>query len=91
MSKVVLKGYIVVPKQDLAKVTKELENHKALTIRESGCLVFEVTQSGQNPCIFNVYEEFKDKASFELHQKRVSSSYWGEVTVNVERHYQITE
>jgi len=91
MSKVILKGYIKVPDSDLSSVISALETHKMLTLQESGCLVFEVVQSKDNPLIFNVYEEFIDKASFEAHQKRVKSSFWGEVTVNVERHYQLIE
>ncbi len=91
MSKVILQGYIVVPENELFKVKSELENHKDLTLKEKGCLVFEVNQRETDPSVFDVYEEFVDKRSFELHQQRVKSSYWGEVTANVERHYQVIE
>ena len=91
MSKVILKGFIIVPVEDLAVVKEELTNHRNLTHNESGCLVFDVTQSEINPNRFDVYEEFVNKAAFESHQKRVKDSYWGEVTVNVERHYEIFE
>jgi len=91
MSKVVLKGYIIVADGDLLKVQKELVNHKALTLQEPGCLLFEVTQSKADPNVFDVYEEFENKAAFEHHQQRVISSYWGAITRNVERHYQIIE
>lgn len=91
MSKVILKGFIIVPAEDLAAVKEELINHKKLTLNELGCLVFEVTQSERIPNRFDVYEEFINKTAFESHQKRVNNSYWGEVTVNVERHYEIFE
>ena len=91
MSKVILKGFIIVPAEDLAAVEEELINHKNLTLNESGCLVFEVTQSESIPNRFDVYEEFINKTAFESHQQRVKDSYWGEVTVNVERHYEIFE
>ena len=91
MSNVILKGFIIVPAEDLAVVKEELINHKNLTDNELGCLVFEVTQSESNPNRFDVYEEFLNKAAFEFHQQRVKNSYWGEVTVNVERHYEIFE
>lgn len=91
MSKVILKGYIKVPESELFLVISALETHKILTLQEPGCLVFEVTQRKDSPHIFDVYEEFIDKPSFELHQQRVKSSSWGEVTVNVERHYQLIE
>ena len=77
MSKVILQGFLVVPESDLCAVKEELVNHIKLTLEEPGCIVFEVTQSESNPCQFDVYEEFKDKASFESHQRRVKASCWG--------------
>ncbi|PKF49370.1 putative quinol monooxygenase [Enterovibrio nigricans] len=91
MSKVILKGHILVPESDFDVVKAELENHSTLTRKEAGCLVFEVSQNAGNPFRFDVYEEFIDKAAFEFHQSRVKSSYWGEVTSNVARHYSIFE
>ncbi|CAA0113889.1 Uncharacterised protein [BD1-7 clade bacterium] len=91
MSKVILKGFIIVPAEDLPAVKDELINHRNLTHNESGCLIFEVTQSESNLKRFDVYEEFKNKSEFEFHQQRVKDSYWGEVTANVERHYEIFE
>ncbi len=85
MSKVILKGFIIVPAKDLSVVQEELINHKNLTHNEPGCLVFEVAQSQSNPNRFDVYEEFVNKAAFESHQQRVKNSYWGEVSVNVRK------
>ena len=56
MSKITLKGFIVVPADDLDTVKAELDNHVQLTIAEEGCLVFEITQDQSNPNRFNVYE-----------------------------------
>lgn len=91
MSKVVLQGYILVTDNDLKRVEQELDEHIRLTHQEAGCITFRVIKSSENPNRFDVYEEFTDRAAFELHQRRVKASYWGEVTVNVERHYQISE
>lgn len=90
MSVVILNGFIIVPHNDLAVVKDELDNHICLTRAETGCLIFEVTQDHINPCRFDVYEEFVDQAAFQTHQARVKSSRWGEITVNVERHYTVT-
>ncbi|WP_421187965.1 putative quinol monooxygenase [Aeromonas enteropelogenes] len=90
MSKVTLKGFIIVPPSDLAQVKDELARHIQLTRAEPGCLVFEVIQDSANPCRFDVYEEFVDNIAFQAHQARVKSSYWGEITANVERHYTVT-
>ncbi|CAE6936926.1 hypothetical protein ACOMICROBIO_FLGHMIGD_03806 [Vibrio sp. B1FLJ16] len=89
MPKVTLKGYILVPESELELVKSELENHTRLTLQEPGCITFRVTESAHNPVRFDVYEEFCDEVAFDAHQKRVKESYWGKVTVNVERHYEI--
>ncbi|MDN3556863.1 putative quinol monooxygenase [Halomonas maura] len=91
MSKVVLEGYIVVPDNDLAAVTAELPTHIQHSRKEDGCLQFEVTQQPEAQNIFNVYEEFVDRHAFEAHQLRVSTSAWGNIAANVERHYSVTE
>ncbi|MBE3667174.1 antibiotic biosynthesis monooxygenase [Vibrio navarrensis] len=91
MSKVTLKGFILVPEPDLELVKNELVNHKRLTLDEPGCITFSVIENPENPLRFDVYEEFVDKVAFEQHQKRAKASRWGKVTVNVERHYEIFE
>ncbi|WP_372378958.1 putative quinol monooxygenase [Vibrio natriegens] len=89
MSKVILKGHILVPEPELQLVKQELEKHTRLTLQEAGCITFRVTQSAENSLRFDVYEEFVDEAAFEAHQVRVKESHWGKVTNNVERHYEI--
>ena len=91
MSKVTLKGFILVSELDLELVKSELEHHKRLTLEEPGCITFSVTENPENSLRFDVYEEFTDKVAFEQHQQRVKSSHWGKVTVNVERHYEVFE
>lgn len=91
MPKVILKGHIVVPETDLAPVLAELPTHIALTLEEEGCLRFEVEQHREAGNVFSVYEEFSDRVAFEAHQQRVRASAWGKITVDVERHYEITE
>jgi len=91
MGKVVLQGYILVADDDLKRVEQELDTHIKLTLQEAGCTTFRVTKCPENPNRFDVYEEFTDRAAFELHQTRVKASHWGKVTVNVVRHYQISE
>lgn len=73
----------------MPRVLDALPNHIALTRKENGCLVFNVTLDEYNTSRFNVYEEFEDKESFEHHQDRVRTSKWAEITKNVRRHYTI--
>lgn len=91
LPKVTLQGYIIVTDDDLALVQAALPEHSALTRKEEGCLVFRVSPDTENKNRFNVYEEFVNRSAFEAHQDRVKNSPWGQVTVNVERHYQISE
>ncbi len=91
MSKVTLKGFILVPDADLPAVKRELKTHIKLTLAEPGCLTFNVKQCTDNPNRFDVYEEFESKSAFEIHQERIKSSTWADVTVNVQRHYELTE
>ncbi|MDW3095101.1 MAG: antibiotic biosynthesis monooxygenase [Gammaproteobacteria bacterium] len=91
LSKIILQGYILVSDGDLPEIQKELPLHIEQSMKEEGCLVFNVVQDDANKNIYHVYEEFIDSESFERHQKRVGSSRWGAATVDVERHYQITE
>ncbi|HDZ8980775.1 putative quinol monooxygenase [Aeromonas veronii] len=90
MGKVILQGFIIVPLSELTTVKSELDAHICLTRAETGCLIFKVTQDALNPCRFDVYEEFVDETAFQAHQARVTSSRWGEITVNVERNYTVT-
>ena len=87
--KVVLTGYIKVPLAELENVTKHLASHIETTRDEPGCIEFNVEQREENPCIFDVYEEFEDSNSFIAHQGKIKNSLWAEVTKNVERVYQI--
>ena len=89
LSKVILKGFIVVPDLELEVIKRELTTHTRLTLEETGCLIFTVTQDEDNIHKFNVYEEFINQSAFDNHQSRVKSSKWGEVTKNVERNYKI--
>lgn len=91
MSKVILKGHIIVPSADLVAVKNELTTHMVLTKQESGCIVFEASQDVENLNKFNFYEEFTNREAFSNHQNRVGKSKWGAVTVNIERHFKITD
>lgn len=88
-SKVILEGYIIVSDGDLPRVLQELPNHIRLTKEEEGCLSFSVLQRPDEPNAFDVFEEFADRTAFETHQRRSRRSVWGEITANVERHYEV--
>ena len=91
MGNVTLSGFITVPDSELALIKSELPNHIKLTRQEAGCLSFNVTQSDSDKNRFDVIEIFENREAFENHQNRVKSSYWGQVTTNIERHYAIRE
>ncbi|MBO9489173.1 antibiotic biosynthesis monooxygenase [Endozoicomonas sp. G2_1] len=89
MSKVVLSGFIIVPKQDLKTIKAELAHHIRLTRQEAGCIVFNVIQNEELSTRFDVYEEFVDQQAFEHHQKRIKKSNWGKLTKDVQRSFNI--
>jgi len=76
--------------EEVQAILDHLPDHLALTLAESGCVVFVVTQRLSEPNIFDVYEEFQDGNAFAKHQKRVQESPWGRVTKNVLRSYTVT-
>ncbi len=86
-----LQGYIVVSDDDLPRVLKALPKHVALTRAERGCLVFNVSQDGEDANKFYLYEEFVDRAAFDAHQTRTKRTHWATVSAEVERHYEIRE
>ena len=91
MNTVILKGYVIVPPEDLDAVRKELPVHIENTRQEEGCLIFEVCQDQENKYKFSVHEEFINRASFSAHQDRVKKSNWGKVSANIEKHYYVNQ
>ena len=91
MTRVILKGFIEVPDDDLAQVAEALPEHIEKTRNEDGCLVFQVEPDQAFKNRFNVYEEFENREAFEFHQKRVKESRWGLITTNIKRFYKINE
>ena len=89
MEKVVLRGYIYVTGKDLEAVRGALPEHVELTLAEPGCLIFQVTEDPHQAGLFSVYEAFDSPESFQAHQNRVQASYWGKITVDVRRDYEI--
>ena len=87
--RVFLDGYIEVPPERLAAVTRALPEHIALTRAEPGCLAFAVTPSPDHPDRFVVSEIFADQPAFDAHQARAKASAWAEVTSGLPRHYTI--
>lgn len=86
---VTLRGYIVVPDEDLEKVEQELPRHIELTLAEPGCNIFQVSKSTVDPNRFDVFEEFENADAFRNHQERVAASKWGQITSEVKRNYQV--
>lgn len=91
MTKVILKGYVIACDQDIPDIEAELPKHIELTLQETGCITFQVSQDAENKNRFNVYKEFIDKKAFETHQVRSKASSWGQVSANLEKHYHVVE
>ena len=91
MSKIILKGHIVVPDNYLSIIAAELPTHVKLARKEHGCVLFDVRQDTESKNIFHIHQEFVDRAAFDRHRARINSSVWGQLSQMIERHYQISE
>ena len=87
---VYLTGKLICASEEQASIVREyLPEHIRLTLREPGCLEFEVTHAGA--MTWDVAEVYADRRAFEAHQARVKASTWGAVTLGIAREYQIRE
>lgn len=91
MSAVELTGVLVCRDQsEVATVKHHLQRHCELTKAEPGCKYFEVKPTS-DPKVWCVSEAFTDQHAYQLHQQRVRSSGWGEVTRGIIRRYAVRE
>ena len=88
--RVYLKGHIDVPEDRLELVSKALPDHIALTLKEPGCLSFEVIPCSLIENRFLVSECFVNQAAFDAHQERTTASPWFQITEGIPRDYRIT-
>jgi putative acetyltransferase len=73
-----------------AAVLAALPAHIRATVREEGCLFFDIQQS-DDPMIWDVDEGFTDRAAFRAHQSRTATSDWAQATAGIRRDYKTTE
>ena len=69
-------------------VLAELPLHIRATVREPGCLSFNIAQSA-DPMVWQVDEIFASKAALAAHQTRAAASRWGAATQGLRRNYTI--
>lgn len=89
MSGMLLSGQLVCTTEEQARIVSvHLPEHIRLTRAEAGCISFAVTPTA-DPLVWSVEERFEDQRVFELHQRRVAASTWGQATAGIERRYSI--
>ncbi len=74
---------------EAALVHQHLPDHIRLTRAEPECLLFDVTPT--NSLMWQVDEAFADRAAFDAHQARTSTSNWFRATCGIARSFTITE
>ena len=89
--KIQLKGHMDVTSDRMEAVIKAVGDHITLTRAEAGCISFEVTACPDVTGRFLVAETFVDRAAFDQHQTRTSTSPWAKITAGLPRDYTITE
>ena len=82
---IVINGTIICTANDIDMVVDRVAEHVRLTRLESGCLSFDITQSDDDPCVFNVSERFVDQAAFDSHALRTRASIWWEKSKHIPR------
>lgn len=71
-------------------VLSHLPVHIRDTVREPGCLFFDIAQT-EDPLVWSVSEGFASRAAFEAHQARMAASDWGRATRAIRRDYRLEE
>lgn len=68
-------------------VLAQLPLHIRLTLREPGCLFFDIAQDPFDPMVWQVNEGFANRAAFEAHQARTQASEWSRASQGIARDY----
>jgi quinol monooxygenase YgiN len=56
-------------KPDAADTIRQVfEIMREESLREPGCLAYEIHAAAEDPCVFFIYERYVDKAAFRFHQ-----------------------
>lgn len=82
---IVINGTIICTPDDIDMVVERVAEHVRLTRLEPGCIMFNITQSDDDPCVFNVSERFVDQAAFDTHSTRTRASVWWEKSKHIPR------
>ena len=73
-----------------AAVVTYRPGHVALTRAEPGCLSFSIDDT-DDPMVFDVVENFRDRAAFDAHQARTRDSLWFAATRSILRDFRVEE
>ncbi len=87
---IVINGTIKCTPDDVGMVVERVKEHIRLSRLEAGCIKFDITQSDDDPCVFNVSERFFDQAAFDTHSVRTRASIWWKETKHIPRDMKIT-
>ncbi len=84
-------GALFCAPDEIGTVRAALPEHIRLSRNEPGCLAFDVRQSSEDPCRWELDERFADRAAFEAHQARTRQSAWWRATSHMRRDFRIEE
>ena len=85
-----LSGRLICQSEREAEIVRRyLHEHVRLTKAEQGCISFDVSPT-RDPLIWTVEEYFRDRESFQSHQRRAQASAWGAATAEILRDYDIS-
>ncbi len=74
--KVIARGTVTVPADELDAITPLIAEHIRLSRAEPGCIAFDISPSPHDPFLFHVAQEFIDRDAFAAHTDRTRASVW---------------
>ena len=76
----VILGIIKVKPEHLPEFVENVRNHARNTVREPGCLQFDVLQDTNDPLTICLYEVFYSESDLETHRQQDYYQQWMEMS-----------
>lgn len=76
----VILGIITVKPEHLTEFTEHVRRHPEHSVREAGCLRFDVLQDHGDPYTICLYEVFRTEADLDIHHEQPYYEQWMEMS-----------
>jgi quinol monooxygenase YgiN len=73
-------GLIKVKREHVSEFVENVRHHAANSMREPGCLRFDVLQDTDDPQTICLYEVFRSEAELQTHRQQAYYKRWMEIS-----------